>query len=117
MAGEHTIVVVATDDMVITSKKNSNVEKFKLDLKKHWEITDLREIGWYLGFAVKCNHQAHTISLNQQTYIEGISGRFGTTNAKGVSMPMELGLNLSDEKIPLPTMEKTKWLKLHMLKL
>jgi hypothetical protein len=71
-----------------------------LELKKHWEISDLREIGWYLGFAVKCDWKACTVSLNQQTYIEGIAGRFGTTNAKGMSTPMELGLNLSNEKKP-----------------
>ena len=49
---EHTIVVVATDDMAITSKRLEDVEKLKRELRQHWKISDLGELTWYLGFRV-----------------------------------------------------------------
>ena len=67
---EHTIVAVATDDIMITSKHLANIMRFKSDLSGHWDLNDLGEINWYLGFEVKCNRPAHTISINQQAYIE-----------------------------------------------
>ena len=47
---EHTIVVVAMDDMAITSKRLEDVEKLKRELRQHWKISDLGELTWYLGF-------------------------------------------------------------------
>ena len=37
---EHTIIAIATDDMVLTSKQAINAEKFKRNIKKYWDITD-----------------------------------------------------------------------------
>jgi hypothetical protein len=41
---EHTIVAVVTDDMAITSKRASDVMKFKLELRKHFDIVDGGEL-------------------------------------------------------------------------
>ena len=62
---EHTIVVVATDNMALTLKQATDIEKFKSKLGRHFEITDTREIHWFLGFEVKCDRAARTISINQ----------------------------------------------------
>ena len=50
---EHTIVVVATDDMAITSKRKEDAQKFKSEIMKHWDITDNGLINWFLGFEIK----------------------------------------------------------------
>ena len=62
---EHTIVAIATDDIVITSKHLTDIMRFKSDLSGHWDLNDLGEINWYLGFEVKRNRPACTISINQ----------------------------------------------------
>ena len=49
---EHTIIVVATDNMAITSKQLQDVEKLKNELCQHWKISNLGELTWYLGFWV-----------------------------------------------------------------
>jgi len=50
---EHTIVAVATDDMAVTSKRASDVIKFKLEIKGFWEIRDHGPINWFLGFQIR----------------------------------------------------------------
>ena len=49
---EHTIVAIATNDIVITSKHLANIMRFKSDLSGHWDLNALGEINWYLGFEV-----------------------------------------------------------------
>jgi Reverse transcriptase (RNA-dependent DNA polymerase) len=66
---EHTVVAVATDDMALTSKWKSDITKLKSEISQHWEITDGGEMQWYLGFAIKRDRVAQTISINQQAYI------------------------------------------------
>ena len=79
---EHIIITVATDDMVVTSKWKADTEKFKIKIKKHWEITDHGPISWFLGFQIKCDRKARMISINQQAYIEAMADKFRLTNAK-----------------------------------
>jgi len=55
---EHTIVAVATDDMAITSKRTEDVARFKSELRQHWEITDVGEMNWFLGFQIKRDQAA-----------------------------------------------------------
>ena len=38
---KHTVVAVATDDMAVTSKRKMDVEKFKKEIKKHWDIVTI----------------------------------------------------------------------------
>jgi len=37
---EHTIVAMATDDMALTSKQESDIIKLKSKISQHWKITD-----------------------------------------------------------------------------
>ena len=37
---EHTIITVATDDMVVTSKRLSDVKKIKSEIRQHFEIAN-----------------------------------------------------------------------------
>jgi hypothetical protein len=49
---QHTIIAVATDDMVIASKRIADIIKFKLDITKHFDITDSGEVKWFLNFEI-----------------------------------------------------------------
>jgi hypothetical protein len=88
---EHIIFAVATDDMAITSKHTEDVARFKSELRRHWEITDIGKMNRFLGFQIKCDRAARTISINQHTYIEAMVNKFKLTNPKCVAMSMELG--------------------------
>jgi hypothetical protein len=97
---EHTIVAVATDDMTIASKRLCDIEKFKSDIMKHFDISDMGEIRWFLNFEIRRNRAERTISINQQAYIEAMAAKFGLTNAKRVSTPMDPGAQFSKDQCP-----------------
>ena len=104
---EHSIVAVATDDMAVTSKRLGDVIKFKSELRRFWEISDKGELSWFLGFEVKRDRAARTISINQQAYIEAMVNKFRLTNAKPVSTPMETGAQYTKDQGPsTPTQER-----------
>ena len=92
------VVAVATNDMIITSKQIADVQRFKSDLCHHWEISDMGEIHWYLGFEVKCNRNMQSISINQQVYIESVLERFNLTGANLATLPMDPGVQLTKVK-------------------
>ena len=79
---------MATDDIVLTSKHAGDIERVKSEIQKHWDITDGGEMHWYLGFQIRRDCIAHTISINQCAYIEAMLEKFRLTNAKPVSIPM-----------------------------
>jgi hypothetical protein len=70
------VIAVATDDMALTSKQESDITKLKSEIRQHWEIMDGGEMRWYLGFAIKRDQVARTISINQHTYIEAMLNKF-----------------------------------------
>ena len=97
---EHTIVVVATDDMALTSKRAIDAANFKEEIKKFWEITDHGPIQWFLSFEIKRNHESRTISINQCSYIKNMVENFRLTGAKPVSTPMEPGAQFMIDQCP-----------------
>jgi hypothetical protein len=84
--------------MVVTLRNTADIVTFKSRLVKHFEITDMGEIRWFLGFTVKWDRAAQTISINQQAYIQGVAEKFRLTNAKAVTMPMESGTHLTKDQ-------------------
>ena len=61
----------------------------------------MEEIKWYLGFKVKHDRTAHTISINQRAYIETIASKFKVITAKPVATPMDPGAMLSNDQGPV----------------
>jgi hypothetical protein len=97
---EHLIVAVATDDMAVTSKRAVDAKNFKSEIQKHWEITDHGPIGWFLGFEIKRDRKAKTISINQRAYIESMVEKFRLTNTKRVHTPMDPNVQYSAQQSP-----------------
>ena len=73
---EHTVVAVATNDMALMSKWAVDIVKLKSEIRQHWEITDGGEMHCYLGFKIKQDRAAQTISINQHTHIEALLEKF-----------------------------------------
>jgi hypothetical protein len=52
-AEEHTVITVSVDDMAVTSKCLQDIEHFKAELCKRFDISDLGELTWLLGLKVE----------------------------------------------------------------
>jgi len=94
--------------MALMSKRTVDAERFKAKIHRYWEITDHGPINWFLGFEIKRDRDARTISINQHAYIEGIIKKFGLTNARPISTPMEPGTQLSTDQGPSTTNQLSK---------
>jgi hypothetical protein len=92
------IVPVSTDDMLIAGSTLKAIEVFKGELKVRFKVTDLGELKWLLGFEVKRDQVARTITINQKAYIEVMTEWFGLTDAKRVWTPMEAGFVFEESK-------------------
>jgi hypothetical protein len=49
---EHTVITVSVDDMAVTSKHLRDIERFKVELRERFDISDLGELTWLLGLKV-----------------------------------------------------------------
>ena len=105
LPNEHTIIVVTTDDMVVTLKWAEDITRFKADIQSYWEITDNGPIRWFLGFQIMCNCTTRTISINQSTYIQAMVDKFRLTNSTPVATPMVTGATFSTSDSPSTPMQ------------
>ena len=64
---EHTIIAVATDDMALTLKCAEDAQYFKSEIKRFWDITDHGPIKWFLGFEIKRDQDASSLSTSEHT--------------------------------------------------
>ena len=99
-SNKHTIIVVTTDDMAVTSKRAEDITRFKANIQRYWEITDNGPICWFLGFQISHDCTAQTISINQSTYIQAMVDKFRLTNSAPVATPMVTGATFSTSDLP-----------------
>ena len=109
---EDLVIAVATDDMAITGNSDQAVTRFKNEIKRVYEITDLGNLRWFLGMEIKRDRAVCTISINQSAYIEGMATKFGLTSAKPIYVPMLPGEVLSHDQSPSTPAEATEMSKI-----
>ena len=97
---EHTVITVSVDDMAVTSKHLKHIVKFKDQLRKRFEITDLRELTWLIRLKIERNRAAHTITLSQTAYDETVVTRLRMQDTKSMQTPMEVRTTLSVDQCP-----------------
>jgi len=112
---KYTIVATATDDFSVFAD-SSDTANFLIQkqLSEQFEISDLGPINWLLGVNITRDLSSHTISLGQQAYIDQIINRFGLSDARVATTPMEVGIDLSFDSpqvsaVLLTDTEKTKY--------
>ena len=109
---EEIVITVTTDDMAVTRNTDQAVQRFKNEIKKIYNITDLGDLCWFLGMEIKCDHVAYTISINQKVYIKGMATKFWLMTAKPVYiliLPSEL---LTHKKPPFTPTQHAKMSKI-----
>jgi len=102
---EHVVITVSVDDMAVTANRTSHITRFKSQLRKFFEITDLGELNWLLGLKVTRDRGARTLTLSQKAYVDTIVERFYMGDAKSAQTPMEPTLTLSVDQGPATVQE------------
>jgi hypothetical protein len=87
------LVGVYVDDLIITGMEEREVEAFKAQMKKTFDMSDLGLLSFYLGVEV---HQDSTgITLRQTQYAKRILELRGMAGCNPAHTPMEERLRLS----------------------
>jgi hypothetical protein len=98
--GDIVVVVVHVDDCTITALSLGLLQKFKTEIQKYVEITDLGELHWLLGIEICWVREDRTISLSQTSYIDAIVHCFGLEDLRPVSSPMDPQIRLASAQSP-----------------
>jgi hypothetical protein len=99
-SNEHMVITVSVDDMAVTANNVAHIHRFKSQLQRFFEISNLGELKWLLGLKVMRDRVAHTLTLSQKAYVATIVERFRLGDAKNVQTPMEPAVSLSTEQSP-----------------
>ena len=75
--GDQIIVMVYIDDLLIMSRKKSEIDKLGAALRRAFELKDLGEVSRCLG--MDFTRDREKIKISQATYISSILARFGMT--------------------------------------
>lgn len=97
---EHIAIAVNVDDMDLIASSDVVADRFIKAIGECYPIKDLGETHYLLGFEVKRDKIARTISLNQGAYIDTIAKRFALDLAKPIYTPMETGAVLHKDQCP-----------------
>jgi hypothetical protein len=92
-----TILAVYVDDLILASNNREALNHTKSKLKESFEMTDLGKLSWFLGMEINVNNNNNTVTLNQKSYIENILKRYGMSDCKPVSTPMETNNQLQQD--------------------
>ena len=88
------LVVIHVDDCLIVTKGTDTMLAFKDQLRRRFEISDLGEARWLLGFEVLRDRPARTIALSQRAFVDTMLTRFRMTDAHVLSVPLDPHVNL-----------------------
>ena len=106
---KHILILMShIDDCMITGDSLTLIKAFKHEISLCFRITDLGPINWLLGMKVMQDRQAHTISLSQEPYVNGILAKYNFVDTKPISIPLNPHIQLSEKQSPKTTNEITR---------
>jgi len=94
------IVLVHVDDCSIVGSSQPLIDRFKIEIEKRVEITNLGELHWILGIEVKHIPEDRKILLSQRSYIDSILRRYGLDDIKPISTPTDPNIRLTSAQSP-----------------
>lgn len=103
------LVLVYVDDMGVAAKQLKFIQRFKDDLRKRFDITDLGELHFILGIQAVRDRSAHAIYLNQTAYIHATLDKFGMGNCTPTSTPLAVKERLTAAQSPSTLEEKADY--------
>ncbi|GJY25054.1 uncharacterized mitochondrial protein-like protein [Tanacetum coccineum] len=85
--GDILLVQVCVDDIIFGSTKKSLCTEFEKMMHKKFQMSSMGELTFFLGLQVKQNEDG--IFISQDKYVTEILKKFGFTDVKTASTPME----------------------------
>ncbi|GJU04793.1 retrovirus-related pol polyprotein from transposon TNT 1-94 [Tanacetum coccineum] len=85
--GDILLVQVYVDDIIFGSTKKSLCTEFEKMMHKKFQMSSIGELTFFLGLQVK--HKKDEIFISQDKYVTEILKKFGFTDVKTASTPME----------------------------
>ena len=86
---EYIYLLLYVDDILITSKSRSAIDKLKKDLSSEFKMKDLGESKKVLGMKIERDRRSGKISLTQKGYLQKVLQRFNIDgDTKSVSTPL-----------------------------
>ncbi|KAD7117558.1 hypothetical protein E3N88_04826 [Mikania micrantha] len=102
------IVRVYVDDLIVTGSSAKEIENFKNQMRKNFEMSDLGQPSYYLGIEVV--QQNRGIAICQEGYATKVLKNANMWDCNPTKYPMEPGLQLTNEdktELVDPTMYKS----------
>ena len=95
------LVLVYVDDLIILSSNMESMATLKSKLEAEYEMTNLRELHYYLGVEFARDRGVRTNTVSQVKYVKEVLERFGMEDCKSISTPLDTKVKLvkiSDEE-------------------
>ena len=83
---DNIVLLLYVDDIIVTGPNESEIDNLINELDRRFEITDLGNVGDYLGISIT-EFQDH-FELSQSAYIKKILDEFNMSDCKGCLSPM-----------------------------
>ena len=100
--GDNVVIYIAlyVDDLLILSNSMRRLDQFKNQLSQIFQMKDLGEAHYVLGFQIHRDRQARTLSISQGEYIKNVLDRFDMLDCKSVTTPLATGVKLLKSDCP-----------------
>lgn len=102
-SGGFACVAFHVDDTLSITRSETMKIRVKDEISQHFETKDLGKVKLFCGFEITRDRSARTITVGQERYNQIILERFGLENARPVTTPMAMNLQL--EKLDNPTID------------
>src|SRR5882762_8478461 len=96
-----TILMVYVDDIQIMGNSTAHIISVKQELGKRFDLTDLGELGYFLGIRVTRDHKHRTLELDQSKYIQDILIHFKMIDVTPTFTPLAAGTQLIKSTHPV----------------
>ncbi|XP_076888418.1 uncharacterized protein LOC143538844 [Bidens hawaiensis] len=90
------IVGVYVDDLIVPGSSQSEIEKFKSQMKNEFEMQDLGKLSYYLGIEV--TQKKHEIKLKKEAYANKILMGVGLSECNPTRFPVEHRLQVTKDE-------------------
>ena len=92
-----TYLLLYVDDMLIAARNKTHVQKLKAQLKKEFDMKDLRETKKILGMTITRDVGSSRLWLSQKNYVLKVLERFNMAEERPVITPLTGHFKLSSK--------------------
>lgn len=86
-----TMVSVYVDDFLLAAKQQKDLDWIKAKLKEEYNVKDLGEVKYIIGWQVTRNHELSTLKIDQSAFIRNLVEEEDMRDCNAVTTPMKTG--------------------------